>query len=135
MIALDQGPRMRFLVSLDCFIFTYPSRTELDSSLFSSSESESSSIWSIKLKAYAKAPGISPTSLSLNEGLALGPVAWLSSEGEEAREPPLNSAWLMSFTFLLLRANSASPSLESVRGCMMLRVKYLITCNFISVNQ
>ena len=92
----------------------------MDPFLLSSSESESSSIWSFKSKACAKAPGISPTSLSLNEGLALGLVAWLPSGGKEARDPPLNSAWLMSFTFLLLRASSASSSLESVHGCMTL---------------
>jgi len=44
------------------------------------------------------------------------PVAWLSDEGDEAQDPPLNSAWVISFTFLLLRASSASSSLKSVLG-------------------
>ena len=72
---------------------------ELEASPLSSLESKSSSIWSVKLKACAKAPGISPTSFSLNEGLVLGPVARFPNEGEEARDPPLNSAWLISFSF------------------------------------
>ena len=102
MIALDQGPQMHFLVSLDSLIFTCPSQTELEALPLSSLESKSSFIWSVKSKACAKAPSISPTSLSLNEGLVLGLVAWFPSEGEEAQDLPLNSAWLISFTFLLL---------------------------------
>ena len=69
-----------------------------------------------KSKAWAKARGISPTSLSLKE--AFGPFQglWFSCDEKSSLERSLKFAWWLSFAFLLLRVNSASSSLERIRA-------------------
>ena len=71
-MAFDQAPLMRVLVSLGSLTATLPG--PMRSLLFSISSfaSISSSIWSIKSKVSAYAPGISLISLSLKEALVRG---------------------------------------------------------------
>ena len=67
-----------------------------------------------------KAPGISPTSLSLNEAARFqGLKPWLGVEGVDSW-PSWKPAWLTCLTFLLLRPNSSCYSLERERERSML---------------
>ncbi|KAF3975632.1 hypothetical protein CMV_001139 [Castanea mollissima] len=109
---------MQTLVPLVSLTTTIPSRCKLLTSTSSSLDSLSSSIWSVKSKAFAYAPGIAPTSLSLKDILVAFEGPKLSGKGESSLDRSLdlalNPAWCQSLTFLLLQASLASSSLESV---------------------
>ena len=106
--ALTQGLRIFCLKSLESFT----NNSHCQSISTSPSDLASSSIPSSKLKACEKAPGISPTNLSLKEALGFhDPPAWL----DDARPklwPSQKPAWLTALTFFLLRASSSFSSRE-----------------------